>query len=84
VPHRCVGTWSRCSPFRSARRLSHAIYGPGALAYPQVAGPRALAEVAAVFLLQLVLFRLGEEIGFTGFLQHHWQGCYHPMKLSTL
>jgi membrane protease YdiL (CAAX protease family) len=38
--------------------------------------------VAAVFVLQLVLFQLAEEIGFTGFLQHHWQDRYHPMKLS--
>ena len=28
---------------------------------------RWLAEVAAVFVLQLVLFQLGEEIGVTGF-----------------
>ena len=38
--------------------------------------------MAAVFLLQLVLFQLAEEIGFTGFLQHHWQDRYHPMKLT--
>jgi membrane protease YdiL (CAAX protease family) len=44
--------------------------------------PRALAEVAAMFLLQLVLFQLAEEIGFTGFLQHHRQDRYHPMKLT--
>ncbi len=36
----------------------------------------------AVFLLQLVLFQLVEEIGFTGFLQHQWQDRYHPMKLA--
>jgi membrane protease YdiL (CAAX protease family) len=39
--------------------------------------------VVAVFLLQLVLFQLAEEIGFTGFLQQqHWQHRYHPMKLT--
>ena len=38
--------------------------------------------MAAVFLLQLVLFQLPEEVGFTGFLQHHWQGRYHPLKLT--
>lgn len=27
-------------------------------------------------------FRLAEEIGFTGFLQHHWPDRYHPMKLT--
>jgi membrane protease YdiL (CAAX protease family) len=41
-----------------------------------------LTEVAAVFVLQLVLFQLAEEIGFTGFLQHHWPDRYHPMKLT--
>jgi hypothetical protein len=35
-----------------------------------------------VFLLQLVLFQLAEEIGFTGFLKHHWQDRYSPMKLT--
>jgi membrane protease YdiL (CAAX protease family) len=58
------------------------IYGPQALATPSGGWPRALAEVAAVFVLQLVLFQLAEEIGFTGFLQHHWQDRYHPLKLT--
>jgi membrane protease YdiL (CAAX protease family) len=33
--------------------------------------------------MQLVLFQLAEEIGFTGFLQHHWQDRSHPMKLTV-
>src|SRR5688500_2872663 len=65
-----------------ATLISLAIYGPRALATPSGGWPRALAEVAAVFLLQLVLFQLAEEIGFTGFLQHHWQNRYSPMKLT--
>ena len=65
-----------------ATLISLAIYGPRALASPAGGWPRALAEVVAVFLLQLVLFQLAEEIGFTGFLQHHWQDRYHPMKLT--
>jgi uncharacterized protein len=65
-----------------ATLISLAIYGLGALAPPAGGWPKALAEVAAVFLLQLVLFQLAEEIGFTGFLQHHWQDRYHPMKLT--
>jgi len=28
------------------------------------------------------LFQVAEEIGFTGFLQDHWQDRYHPMKLT--
>jgi CAAX protease family protein len=65
-----------------ATLLSLVIYGPQALASPAGGWPRALAEVAAVFLLQLVLFQLAEEIGFTGFLQHHWRDRYHPMELT--
>jgi membrane protease YdiL (CAAX protease family) len=65
-----------------ATLLSLGIYGPQALASPAGGWPRVLAEVAAVFLLQLVLFQLAEEIGFTGFLQHHLQDRYHPMKLT--
>jgi uncharacterized protein len=65
-----------------ATLISLVIYGPQALATPSGGWLRALAEVAAVFVLQLVLFQLAEEIGFTGFLQHHWQDRYHPMKLT--
>ena len=65
-----------------ATLISLVIYGPGALAAPSGGWPRALAEVAAVFVLQLVLFQLAEEIGFTGFLQHHWQDRYNPLKLT--
>ena len=65
-----------------ATLISLVIYGGDALAAPPSGWPRTLAEVAAVFLLQLVLFQLAEEIGFTGFLQHHWQDRYHPMKLT--
>src|SRR5687768_16999719 len=66
-----------------ATLISVTIYGPDALAAPPGGWPRALAEVAAVFVLQLVLFQMAEEIGFTGFLQHHWQDRYHPMKLTV-
>jgi membrane protease YdiL (CAAX protease family) len=65
-----------------ATLIALAIYGSTALASPAGGWPRALAEVAAVFVLQLVLFQLAEEIGFTGFLQHHWQDRYNPMKLT--
>jgi uncharacterized protein len=65
-----------------ATLISLVIYGPQALATPSGGWSRALAEVAVVFMLQLGLFQLAEEIGFTGFLQHHWQDRYHPMKLT--
>src|ERR687898_518933 len=65
-----------------ATLISLAIYGPQALATPSGGWARALAEVAGVFVLQLVLFQLAEESGFTGFLQHHWRDRYHPLKLT--
>ena len=65
-----------------ATLISLALYGSRALTSPPGGWPRALAEVIAVFALQLVLFQLAEEIGFTGFLQHHWQDRYHPMTLT--
>jgi len=43
-----------------ATLISLVIYGPRALAAPSDGWPQALAEVAAVFLLQLVLFQLAE------------------------
>ena len=65
-----------------ATLISLVIYGPRALATPSGGWARALADVAAVFLLQLVLFQLAEETGFTGFLQHHWRDRYPPLKLT--
>jgi membrane protease YdiL (CAAX protease family) len=65
-----------------ATLLSLAIYGSQVITSSTDRWPRSLAEVGAAFLLQLVLFQLPEEIGFTGFLQHHWQDRYHPMKLT--
>ena len=65
-----------------ATLISLVTYGPQALATPSGGWPRPLAEVAAMFLLQLGLFQLAEEIGFTGFLQHHRQDRNHPMKLT--
>jgi membrane protease YdiL (CAAX protease family) len=67
----------------TATLISLVIYGTRALTTPSGGWPRALAEVAAVFVLQLVLFQLAEEIGFTGFLQHHWQDRYSPLKLTV-
>jgi membrane protease YdiL (CAAX protease family) len=65
-----------------ATLLSLAIYGSRAITSSTDGWPRSLLEVGAAFLLQLVLFQLPEEIGFTGFLQHHWQDRYHPLKLT--
>jgi CAAX protease family protein len=68
----------------AATLLAIALYGPHALNSPAGGWPRALAVVLAVFVLQLILFQLGEEIGWTGFLQHRLQDRYGPLKLSAL
>jgi membrane protease YdiL (CAAX protease family) len=66
-----------------ATLVALAIYGGDALHAPADGWPRALAAVAALFVLQLVFFQLVEEIGFTGFLQHRWQERYSPLRLSA-
>ncbi len=66
-----------------ATLVSLAIYRTDAVAALSGGWPRVVVDVAAAFLLQLALFQLPEEIGFTGFLQHHWQDRYHPMKLTA-
>jgi membrane protease YdiL (CAAX protease family) len=63
--------------------LALAIYGPEALESPPGGWPQALAEVAGLFVVQLVFFQLAEEIGFTGFLQDRWQNELSPLRLTT-
>jgi uncharacterized protein len=63
--------------------LGLAIYGPEALESPPGGWPEALAEVAGLFIIQLVLFQLTEEIGFTGFLQDRWQDRLSALRLTT-
>jgi CAAX protease family protein len=66
----------------AATLLALAIYGPEALESPPGGWPGALAEVAALFFIQLVLFQLAEEIGFTGFLQDRWQDQFSALRLT--
>jgi uncharacterized protein len=66
-----------------ATLLALVIYGPGVLESPSGGWPRVLAEAAGLFVFQLVLFQLPEEIGFTGFLQDRWQHRYSPLRLSV-
>ena len=68
----------------AATLIAIAIYGTEALESPPGGWPRALGAVVVVFVLQLVLFQMAEEIGFTGFLQDRWQDRYSPLKLSAL
>jgi membrane protease YdiL (CAAX protease family) len=67
----------------AATLLALALYGPEALQSPPDGWPQALAEVAALFVIQLVLFQLAEEIGFTGFLQDRWQDRFSALGLTT-
>jgi uncharacterized protein len=66
-----------------ATLLALVFYGPRALESPSGGWPRVLAEAAGLFVFQLVLFQLPEEIGFTGFLQDRWQDRYSPLRLSV-
>jgi membrane protease YdiL (CAAX protease family) len=68
----------------AATLVAITIYGMAALASPAGGWPRAVGEVLFLFSLQLILFQLAEEIGWTGFLQDRWQDRYHPLKLSAM
>lgn len=68
----------------AATLLAFAIYGTEAFESPSVGWARALAQVLGLFVIQLILFQLAEEIGWTGFLQDRWQDRYSPLKLSAM
>jgi uncharacterized protein len=68
----------------TAALIAIAIYGTEAVESPPGGWPRALGAVLVVFVLQLALFQLAEEIGWTGFLQDRWQDRYSPLKLSAM
>jgi uncharacterized protein len=68
----------------AATLVALAIYGGDALASPAVGWPRALGQVLALFAIQLVFFQLGEEVGWTGFLQDRWRERYGPFQLAAL
>jgi membrane protease YdiL (CAAX protease family) len=67
----------------AATSLALAIYGFEALQSPADGWPLALAEVAALFVIQLFLFQFAEEVGFTGFLQDRWQDRFSALRLTT-
>jgi CAAX protease family protein len=68
----------------AATLLAIAIYGTEAVESPPGGWPRALGAVIVLFLLQLVLFQMPEEIGWTGFLQERWQDRYSPLMLCAM
>jgi hypothetical protein len=78
---RCAGTWSHVH--RSGRRdadltrylrLSSARLAPQRLASRARRGRHRLSAAAGAL----------ERSASLGFLQHHWQDCYHPMKLTCM
>jgi membrane protease YdiL (CAAX protease family) len=60
-----------------------AIYGRQALESRPAAGRGRCRRRPGVFVFQLILFQLSEEIGWTGFLQDRWQDRYGPLRLSV-
>ena len=68
----------------AATLVAFAVYGAEILDPPSGGWPRRLAAFAAFFVVQLILFQLAEEVGWTGFLQHRLQDRFGGMKLSAL
>jgi CAAX protease family protein len=68
----------------AATLVAIAVYGGEVLDRPSGGWPRGLAAFAAFFVLQLILFQLAEEIGWTGFLQHRLQDRFGAITLSAL
>lgn len=64
--------------------LALAIYGTDALDSPPDGWLHVLGVVLGVFVLQLILFQLAEEIGWTGFFQERLHDRYSPLKLSAV
>jgi membrane protease YdiL (CAAX protease family) len=67
----------------AAMLLAVVVYGSRSLDSPPGGWPRLLGAIVAVFAMQLVLFQLPEEIGWTGFLQDRLQGRYSPLRVSA-
>jgi uncharacterized protein len=64
--------------------IALSIYGTEALESPADGWLHVLGVVLGVFVLQLILFQLAEEIGWTGFFQERLRGLYGPLKLSAV
>jgi membrane protease YdiL (CAAX protease family) len=64
--------------------LAISIYGGEALVSPAGGWLRLLGILLGAFVLQLILFQLAEEIGWTGFFQERLRSRYGPLKLSAV
>jgi membrane protease YdiL (CAAX protease family) len=60
-----------------------AVYGGDAL-HPPNGWPRAIGGVLALFVIQVFLFQLAEEAGWTGFFQERLHSRYSPLKLCAV
>ena len=64
--------------------IALSIYGTEALESPADGWLHVLGVVLGVFVLQLILFQLAEEIGWTGLFQERLHDRYGPLKLSAV
>lgn len=67
-----------------ATLVALAIYGSEALESPTAGWLHVLGVVLGIFMLQLILFQLAEEIGWTGFFQERLHDRYGALKLSAV
>jgi membrane protease YdiL (CAAX protease family) len=64
--------------------LALAFFGTEALESPADGWPHVVGVVLGVFVLQLLLFQLSEEVGWTGFFQERLSSRYSPLKLCAV
>jgi membrane protease YdiL (CAAX protease family) len=64
--------------------LALGLYGVSALEAPPEGWPDAAGAFLAVFAIQLLLFNLPEEIGWTGFLQERLRSRYSALGLAAV
>jgi membrane protease YdiL (CAAX protease family) len=64
--------------------IALAIYGTEAVESPAEGWLHVLGVVLVVFVPQLILFQLAEEVGWTGFFQDRLRGRYGPLKLTAV
>jgi len=64
--------------------LAFAVYGTEAFERPSGGWLHVAGAVALLFVLQLLLFQLAEEVGWTGFFQDRLRHRYGPIALSAV
>jgi membrane protease YdiL (CAAX protease family) len=64
--------------------LAFAVYGTEAFERPADGWLHVAGAVVALFVLQLLLFQLSEEVGWTGFFQDRLRNRYGPIALSAV